>query len=117
MRIVALNAIHVPFYHRMMLRHSKFGLRLKMALKTRARILSRIDDELPSPSAHLDMFAPRPMAGFATRLSGELCVFDMHTRMRARRKYPRDIRMTLRTSVVPNISCTRNFRRRNYRAR
>jgi hypothetical protein len=63
------------------------------------------------------MFAPRPMARFATGLPGELRVFDVHTRVRAGRKYPCNIRMTLRTSVIPDISCAWNFRRRNYRPR
>ena len=49
MRIMALNAIHMPFHHRMMLRHSKFRLRLQMTLKTdrvaqRRRQPRRIDD-------------------------------------------------------------------------
>jgi len=30
--IMALNAIHPAFHHRMMLRHSKFHLRLQMTL-------------------------------------------------------------------------------------
>src|SRR5205823_3292779 len=86
MRFVALNAIHLPLDNWMMLRHSKFRLRLQMTLKTRARILSRINDELSPPSAGFHMLAPRPVARFTTGLPDELRVFDVHTSMRARRK-------------------------------
>jgi len=60
--IVALNAIHLAFNHRMMLRHSKFGLRLQMALKTRARILARVHNKFSAPTARLDVLAAGPVA-------------------------------------------------------
>jgi hypothetical protein len=61
MRIVALNAIHMTFQHQMVLRHSKFRLRLQMALKTSGRIFSWIHNEFAPPAACFDMLAARPM--------------------------------------------------------
>jgi hypothetical protein len=115
MRVVALNAIHMPLDHRMMLRHSKFSIRLQMTLKARGRILSRIHNELPATAARFDMLASRPMTRFATRLSVEPRIFDMHARMWARWKDSRDVRMTLRTRAISHVSRSRNVRRRNYR--
>src|SRR6266478_5008679 len=115
MRIVALNTIHPALYHRMMLRHSKFCLRLQMTLKTRCRIFAGIHNKFVSPAARFDMLAPRPVTRFATRLSAEPRIFDMHTRMRTRRKYACDVRMALRAGAIPHVSSSRNFRRRNYR--
>jgi hypothetical protein len=116
-RIVALHTIHLTLDYGMMLRHSKFRLCLQVALKTGDRIFSRIHNELAAPSAGLHMFAARPMARFATRLPAEFRVFDMDARMRTRGKNPRDVCVTLRTSVIADVSCARNIRRRNDRAR
>jgi len=44
-RIVALDTVHFPFQHRMMLGKVKFGLHLQMTLETRLRVLARIDDK------------------------------------------------------------------------
>jgi len=115
MRVMALNAIHVAFHHRMMLGHSKFRLRLQMTLKTRRRIFPRVHNEFPTPAAGFDMLAPRAVARFATRLPLELRIVDMDTRMRTGRKNSRDVRMALRASTIPDVSRSRNFRRRNYR--
>jgi hypothetical protein len=115
MRLVAFNAVHMALNYRMMLWHSKFCFRLQMTLKTRRRIFAGVHNELPSPATRFHMLAPRPMTRFATSLALELCVFDVHTRMRARPKYPCDVRMTLRASSISDVSCSRNFRRRNYR--
>jgi hypothetical protein len=115
MRIVALNAIHVALYHWMMLRHSKFGLCLQMALKTRRRIFPWVHNELPAPAAGFDMLAPGPMTRLASCLTAELRVIDMHAGMRTRRKYSRDVRMALCASTITYVSRSRNFRRRNYR--
>jgi hypothetical protein len=115
MRIVALNAIHMPFDHRMMLRHSKFSFRLQMTLKTRRRILSRVHNELPATAARFDMLAPRPMTRFATGFSVEPPIFHVHAPMWTRRKNSRDVRVTLRTRAIPHVPRSRNFRRRNYR--
>ena len=113
--IVTLNAIHVALYHWMMLRHSKFGFCLQMALKTRCRIFPRVHNELPAPAAGFDMLAPGPMTRFASRLTAELRVIDMHTRVRTRGKYSRDVGMALCASAITYVSRSRNFRRRNYR--
>jgi hypothetical protein len=114
-RIVALNAIHPSFHHRMMLWHSKFRFCLQMTLKTRRRIFARVHNEFASPAARFDMLAPGPMTRLATRLPSELRVVDMYARMRTRRKYPCDVRMTFRAHSISHVGRSRNFRRRNYR--
>jgi hypothetical protein len=114
-RIVALNAIHVTFNDRMMLRHPKFSLRLQMTLETSGWIFARVHNKFAAPTARFDMFAARPVARFATRLPAELCIIDMHTGMRTGRKYSGDIRVTLRTGAITDVSCSCNFQRRNYR--
>jgi len=114
-RIVTLDAIHVALNDRMMLRHSKLRLRLQMALKARGRVRSRIHNKLPAPTASLDMFAPRPVARFTTRLPAELRVVHVHTCMRARGKYPSDVRVALGAGAISHVSCPRNFWRRNNR--
>jgi hypothetical protein len=105
----------MPFEHRVMLRHSKFSFCLQMALKTRCRIFSGVYNELPATAARFDVFAARSMTRFATRFSGEPGVFDMHTRMGTRWKDSRDVRMTLRTRPISDVTRSRNLRWRNNR--
>jgi hypothetical protein len=116
-RIVALHAIHLSLDHRMMLRHSKFCLRLQMTLEAGSRIFSRVDDEFAASSTGFDMLAPRPVAGFAAGLPAELRIFDMHARVRAGRKNSGDIRMTLGAGLIADVSRSRNIRRCNYGSR
>jgi hypothetical protein len=60
-RIVALNAAHPSFDHKVMLRQMKLAFDVEMALKTSGRILAWIDDEF-GPAPCLDVFAARPVA-------------------------------------------------------
>ena len=106
MWIVALNAVHLAFNHRMMLRHPKIGFRLQMALKTGARIFSGVYNKFPAPTAGFDVLAAGPVAGFATGLSAELGVLNVHPCMRTRRKYSRDVRMTFRASAIAYVRCS-----------
>ena len=62
MGIMALDAIHMAFDYRMMLRQPKFGFGLQMALKARRGIFSRIHDELATTAARFDVFASGTVA-------------------------------------------------------
>lgn len=61
MRIVALDAIHPAFRHRMMVGQLKFALDGKVALQAGRRILAGIDDEFGS-AAGFNVFAARAVA-------------------------------------------------------
>ncbi len=63
--IVALDAIHPAFEHRMMVRRFKFAPGSQMTLQTGSRILARIDDELDS-AACSNVLAAGPVTGFAS---------------------------------------------------
>ena len=65
-RIVALNAVHVPFCYWMMLRQPEFGLDTQVTHVTCRRVFTGIHDELSSSTAGLNMFASRTVARFAT---------------------------------------------------
>jgi hypothetical protein len=60
MRIVALNAMHLPFEHWMMLRQAELGVDIEVTGEARLRFAPRIDDE-PWP-AQSHMLASRPVA-------------------------------------------------------
>ena len=114
-RVVALNAIHLTFHDRVMLRQTKFGLSLQMALETGARILAGIHNEFATAAPGFDMLASRAMARFATRLAVVFRVLDMHARVGAGGKDSGDIRVALRARVIANVCCSGNVRRRNNR--
>src|SRR4051812_31969684 len=54
MRIVALDAIHVPFVDRMMLWQAKLSLNLQMAIVASRWILPWVDDEFSAAAASLE---------------------------------------------------------------
>jgi len=62
MRIMALDAIHAVFNHRMMLRKVEFGVCMQVAIKTCRRVLARIDNKFATPAPGSDMFAARSVA-------------------------------------------------------
>src|SRR5256885_13700139 len=96
---MALDAIHPPLDHRVMLRQIEFSMRLQMTLKTGSRIFSGINNKsVPAPG--LNVFAARPMARLATRLACELRPFKMQSAMRTGRENTRDIRMALVTRLI-----------------
>jgi len=117
-RVVALNAIHFPFQHRMMLGKVKFSLHLQMTLETRLRILARVDDKLvqAAPAAQGNVFAARTVAGFAAILASHASVFQMQPRVRTGRKDPSDVCVAIGAGRVPDIGCSLNSQRYNYRA-
>lgn len=87
-RVMALDAIHLAFGYRMMLRKMELCVHVQVALVTSRRILTWIHDELVAARASdRDMLARRPVAGFAAiLLAGCLAVLEPHPRMRTRRK-------------------------------
>jgi hypothetical protein len=113
-RVVALHTIHSPLGHRMMLRQLELGMGLKMALKTRRRFLSWVDDEFAASTTRFNVLASRPMARFATCLACHCpAAFDMHSRMGTGREHAGDIRMTIETGLVSDIRGAWNLRRRD----
>jgi hypothetical protein len=61
MRVMALDTIYPSFNHRVVLRQIELRFRLKMALKARGGVFSRVNDKLSASSATLNMFATRAM--------------------------------------------------------
>lgn len=89
--IVALDAVHLAFDDRVMLREIEFSVRFEMALETRGGVRAGIDDELAAPAARRDMQAARPVAGFATLLPGHSGLFEMQARVGTRREGAADV--------------------------
>ena len=118
MRIVALNTIHFPLQHRMMLGQMKFGLGLQMTLEARLRVLARIDDKFvqTAPTAHGDVFAARTVAGFTSGLAGLLAISRMQPRVRAGRKGPGDILVTAGAGFVADEGGAFDLQRQYHRA-
>src|SRR6266568_1689514 len=116
-RVVALDAIHAAFNHRMMLRQIEFGLGIQMTLKAGSRVFARVDDESSTTASCLDVFASRPVTGLAPGFSCQLGAFKVDARMGAGWKNPGDIGVAIVTGLVTNVSCARNLRRRHHRAR
>lgn len=111
-RVVALDAIHLPFTYGMVLRQVKLGVNIQVARKARLRILARIDDELPAPAADYDVFASRPMARFTTRTAQHLRAFNMKPRVRTGGKDARVIRVAIHTARIADECRAGNFGRR-----
>jgi hypothetical protein len=61
-RIVALDAIHFVFEHRMMLGQIELGVRLQMTIKTRRRIFAGIHDVFAASPTGGDVQAAGPVA-------------------------------------------------------
>lgn len=110
-RIVALDAIHVAFDHRMMLRQVKFRLGIEMTLETCRRILAGIDDEFAATATRLNVQAARSVTGFTPALAGHRRAFKMQARVRAAGKDADVIRVAFRASAVADVGCSRYFRR------
>lgn len=108
-RVVALHAVHATFDDGMMLRQIELCLRFQMTGETSCRVLAGIHDEFAAPAARLDVQAAGSVAGFAAALTGKLCPFKMHPRVRTRGKHAHVIRVALETSAVANVSRPRDF--------
>ncbi len=82
-RIMAIDAVHLPFQHRMMLRQAELGVLELMAVQARLRIPSGIVDKHAIAAAGLDVFAPGAVAGFAAADTAPLARFREEARMNA----------------------------------
>ena len=110
MRIVAIHATHVAFNYRVMMRQIKFRLRIEVALEAGLRIFARVNDEFRRATG-TDVFAARTVAGFATALARHRRVFKMQSGVRAGRKFPDDVRMTIGACMVADEMSAGNFQR------
>ncbi len=115
-RIMALDAIHLAFDDRVMLRQVEFRVRFQMAGETSCRVFAGIDDELIAPATRLDMQAARPVTGFAPGLPGHFRTFKMNPRVRTGREGTDVIRVAQIAGLITNERSTLNPRRRYDRA-
>jgi hypothetical protein len=113
MRVMALNAIHVPFDDRMMLGQIKFRVDIEMTLETGRRILARIDDKI-STTTGPDVFTARSVAGFAAGLANHHRISGMNPRVRAGGKYADDVFVAIRAGLVANVMRAGNFQRHRH---
>lgn len=105
-RVVALDAIHLAFENRVMLRQVKFHARFLVALEAGFGVFTWIDDEFFETAAagHGDVLAPRAVAGFTAVLAGCAGICQSQPRVRTRGEYATDIRMAVHASLVPDVS-------------
>ncbi len=87
-RVVALNATHAAFNDGMMLRQIEFGVDIEMTLKTRRRIVVRIDDEIRA-AAGFNVFAAGGRGWIRNRFGRPSPHFKMNARVRAGGKFSR----------------------------
>jgi len=102
--IMTLHAIHPPLGYGMVLGQIEFGMRLQMAIETRRRVLSRIDDELASSPAHCNMLAAWSVAGFAPGSIRKFGVVKIQTSVSTSRKVARDIGVAIIAGCISHIS-------------
>lgn len=115
-RIVALNAIHPLFQHRMVVRQSELGVHMDMTSETGLWFPARVDNKFAASAPGLHVQAAWSVARFATGRLGSRGVFEMDTRMRARWKDAGDVGMAIDAGFIPNKSCSLNHRRRHHGA-
>jgi len=64
-RVVAIDAIHLAFQHRMTPGEAEFRVLILVAVEARPRVASGVVNEDPFAAAGLDVLAPGAVAGFA----------------------------------------------------
>jgi hypothetical protein len=112
-RIVTIHAIHVSFDDRVMMRKIEFRLNVEMALETRCRFFTGINDELRR-AAGTDVFAAGTVTGFAPTLARHSGILKMQPRMGTGGKFPADVRMAIGTRAVADEMRSRNFQRHRH---
>jgi len=117
MRIVALDAIHAVFQHRMMVRQIEIRVRREMTLQARGRIATGIENELPrAPGGNVE--AARPMTGFTAAVPGPRPgLTHVNPGMRAGRETADIIGMAVKTSAIAGVMRPGNIHRRHHRPR
>lgn len=114
-RVVAISATHFPLQHRMMVRQSELSAHLEMALETRLRRSTRVDDGV-RPAAALHMQAAGPMTRFAADIL-RVVAFCFQARVRRHGEIARDRLVTGAAFFRANELSSGNARRRHERAR
>ncbi len=117
MRVVALDAIHVAFHHRMVVRQMKLGVGILMALVASGRVFAGIQDELAASATGGDVFAAGAVAGFTAGRHRALDVLAMKPRVRAAGKFLRDGGMAIQTRLVADKGSPFDMWRRDNGAR
>ena len=113
-RIVAGNAIHFAFGHRMMLRQMEFGIDIQVALIARLRIAAGIEDEfLPTLPTDGDMLARRTVTRFTAVLAFHLPSIKTQSGMGAGRKNTRNVAVAIGANLVSDEACALNSGRHN----
>ncbi len=110
MRIMALDTVHMPFDNGMMMRQVEFCVDVEMTLKTGRRVLARVDDKI-STTTGLNVFAARPVTGFAAGLVNHCRVARMNPRVRAAGKFLDDFFVAIRAGLVADIMRAGDFQR------
>jgi len=107
MRVVALDTVHVPFQHRMVLWQIELGVGLKMAVEAGRSVLAGIDDELSAPAPYLNVFATGAVTRFAAALSSYCCARKVDAGMRAGGEATHIIGVAVEAGAISNKSGTR----------
>lgn len=102
-RVVALDAVHFSFQHRMVLRKMKRRLYFQMAIQARLGLLAGIDDEASARAACRDVLAARPVAGFAATPAFHAVLVWMQTPVRAHRKDTVDFIVAICARLVADV--------------
>jgi hypothetical protein len=118
MRIMALDAIHLTFKHRMVLWKIKLRLQFQVTTQASLGFLARVDNESlqPATASERDVFAAGTVARFASRLIRQAAIVHAQTRVRTRRKDARNILMAVRAGLVPHERRAFDLQRHNHRA-
>jgi hypothetical protein len=114
-RVVTLDAVHAAFQDWMVLGKMELSLEIQVTLKTGRRVFARIDDDpfAAAQASRGDMPAAGTVTGFASALSRHRRIFSMNPRMRAGRKPPHNVRVTICTRLVADEMRAGDFQRRN----
>lgn len=111
MWIVAIDTVHLPFNHRVMVRQTKLGLLVDVAIQTRLWIAPWVVDlTLNLPTAR-HVGAARSMARFAAGRAGHLQLWFVEPAMGAVLKLALDFLVTGRAfGVADEVSADNGFR-------
>lgn len=115
-RIVAIDAIHLAFEHRVMLWEMELGAYFLMALEAGFGVFAGIDDEFfrTITADHGDVLAARAVAGFTAALAGHVGNFRAEARMRTGGEDTGNVRMAVEARLVANVSGALDLKRDYY---
>src|SRR6185312_7349100 len=99
----ALHAVHPVLNDGMMLWQVEFRVCFKVALKTRGRVLARIDNQPGASAAGFDVFASRPVTGFATGRPRPFQIVPVKPAVWTSGKLARDLGVAVRAHLVADV--------------